>query len=215
MSGLSRVISVFTHVVDKIPFERLLSRPPDNTKKLQELRTILGGSMTQPRAATPTPAAYEGPALPTGEETSGVLKRRLAKELYRAELDLSGGLRISGKPCDCLDTKHTLGLEATAEELIAQEPDNPVYTEIIQWIQTNRPKLTIASIVSGQFDGEYPRMAAQFKSFRKTIMGTTSLIMMTEEEPPLTLEEAKRLASNEAEREVEKRWQSKETKPER
>ncbi len=152
------------------------------------------------------------PELPTREETTVELKRRLAKELYRAELDLSSKLRIAGKPCDCLDSKHTLGLEAAAEELIAQEPTNPVYTEILQWIKNNHPKVTIEAITSGKYDNEYPQMASEFKGFRKRIMGTTVLTAMIESKEQITLEEAKKLAAEEAEKEVELKWHSQEKK---
>jgi len=40
-------------------------------------------------------------ALPNTAETTTELRRRLGKELYRMELDLVGGGRIAGKPCDC------------------------------------------------------------------------------------------------------------------
>ncbi len=159
----------------------------------------------------PTPR----PELPTREETTAELKWRLGKELYRAELDLSNKLRIAGKPCDCLEAKHTLGLEAAAEELIAQEPTNPVYSEILQWIKDNHPKVTIEAIVSGKYDEEYPKMAAEFKGFRKRIMGTTVLTAMVESKEQITLEEAKKLAAEEAEQEVERRWQSQEKKQRR
>ncbi|GAH65736.1 unnamed protein product, partial [marine sediment metagenome] len=111
-------------------------------------------------ATVPAPAARHD--LPTSEETAQALRRRLAKELYRAELDLSNKLRIAGKPCDCLSEKHALMLEAAAEELIAQEPNNPVYLEIIGWIKQNQSKVTIEAISTGQYDDEYPRMAAEF-----------------------------------------------------
>ena len=157
----------------------------------------------------PTPR----PELPTREETTAELKRRLGKELYRAELDLSSKLRIAGKPCDCLEAKHTLGLEAAAEELIAQEPTNPVYSEILQWIKNNHSKVTIEAIASGKYDDEYPKMAAEFKNFRKRIMGTAVLSAMTQPEKEITLEEAQKIAAQEAEQEVERKWQSQEKKP--
>lgn len=217
-----------TNFINRVPIERVLFPPRDNTKALEDFVTSMGGAQVANKAlpeqkpastiARPPPR----PELPTTEETASELKRRLGKELYRAELDLSGGLRIAGKPCDCLDSKHTLGLEAAAEELIAQEPGNPVYTEILQWIKNNHPKVTIEAIVSGQYDQEYPRMAAEFKGFRKRIMGTTALTAMiaTKEEITLdearklaaeeeiTLDEAKKLAAEEAAKEVEAKWHS-------
>lgn len=146
-------------------------------------------------------------SLPTTEETTRELKRRLAKELYRAELDLATKLRIAGKPCDCLESKHTLGLEATAEELIASEPNNAVYFEILEWLKHNRPKVTIEAISSGRYDNEYPVMAAEFRGFRKRIMGTTALSAMIEPKEQISLEEAKKLAAEEATKEVERQWQ--------
>ena len=173
-----------TNIINRVPIERVLFPPPDNTKALEGFVTSMGSTQNPkeaPISEKPTSTIARPPPhpeLPTPEETTSELKRRLAKELYRAELDLSGGLRIAGKPCDCLDSKHTLGLEAAAEELIAQEPNNPVYSEILQWIKNNRPKVTIEAIVSSQYDSEYPQMAAEFKGFRKRIMGTTSLTAM-------------------------------------
>jgi len=225
-------IAFITTILNKIPIDRVLFPPRDNAKALEEFTKTLpapesqnkatSGQKSAPTIKTPESKAQpastavlerpatallteerEPPQLPTSEETRHVLKRRLAKELYRAELDLAEGLRIAGKPCDCLDSKHSLGLEAAAEELIPSEPDNQVYREILSWLQDNRPKLTIEAVSSGQYDDEYPKMAAKFKGFRKRIMGTTTTV---------TLEEAKKLAAEEAAKEVEKRWQSQEKK---
>ena len=156
--------------------------------------------------ALPQPAVIR--TLPTSAETTHELKRRLARELYRAELDLAGGLKIAGKACDCLEYKHSLGLEAAAEELISQDPGNPVYKEIIQWLNTNLGKLTVEAIQSGKYDADYPRMALQFKEFRKRVVGTDSMIPGTKTVPTLTLEEAKKMAADQAAAEVERKWNS-------
>jgi hypothetical protein len=183
-------VAFITNIINRVPIERVLFPPSDNTKALEDFVTSMSATQSAKEApvsekltSTITKPPLQ-PELPTREETTVELKRRLAKELYRAELDLSGKLRIAGKPCDCLDSKHTLGLEAAAEELIAQEPTNPVYTEILQWIKNNHPKVTIEAIVSGKYDEEYPRMAAEFKGFRKRIMDTTSLIAMIAPKEP-------------------------------
>ena len=180
-------VAFVTNIINHIPIERALFPPRDNTQALEEFITSITSTkrtespkeapvLEKPTSTITRPPTY--PELPTKEETTVELKRRLAKEFYRAELDLSNKLRIAGKPCDCLESKHTLGLEAAAEELIAQEPGNPIYTEILQWIKNNRSKVTIEAIVSRQYDNEYPRMAAEFKDFRKRIMGTTALTAM-------------------------------------
>ncbi|MBA7471755.1 hypothetical protein ES707_07065 [subsurface metagenome] len=200
------------NIASKIPIERVLFPPRDSAKSLENFAATIR-SPTSPKTApvseniastitaereeaAPVPAPAARHDLPTSEETSRELKRRLGKELYRAELDLSNKLRIAGKPCDCLDSKHTLGLEAAAEELIAQEPDSTVYPEIIDWIKRNLPKLGIEAIVSGQYDEEYPRMAAEFKGFRKRIMGTTVLTAMVAPKEQMPLEEAKQRSMN-------------------
>ncbi|GAH71010.1 unnamed protein product, partial [marine sediment metagenome] len=162
--------------------------------------------------AATVPALAARYDLPTSEETAQALKRRLGKELYRAELDLSNKLRIAGKPCDCLESKHTLLLEAAAEELIAQEPDNPVYFEIIDWIKQNQPKVTIEAISTGKYDDEYPHMAAEFKGFRKRILGTTVRTAMVEPKEQISLEQAKKIAAEEVVKEVEEKWHSQEKK---
>lgn len=220
--------SLISNLASRVPIERVLFPPRDKAKALEEFATTIAvpvapnkapipekiaSTITAEReeaATVPAPAArYD---LPTSEETAQALKRRLGKELYRAELDLSDKLRIAGKPCDCLSQKHTLMLEAAAEELIAQEPGNAVYYEILEWIKVNQPKVTIDAISSGQYDDEYPRMAAEFKGFRKRIMGTTVLTAMVEPKEQLTLEEAKQLAAEEAAQEVEEKWHSQEKK---
>ena len=182
-------IAFFANAISRIPIEKVFLPRGDNTRALEEFAAGLRTPEAENKAPIPPDVASATTApkyqaeLPTSAETTQELKRRLGKELYRAELDLSNKLRIAGKPCDCLDSKHTLGLEAAAEELIAQEPNIPVYPEIMGWIKLNQHKLSIEAIVSGQYDEEYPRMAAEFKGFRKRIMGTTVLTAMVAPKP--------------------------------
>jgi len=221
-------LAFITSIINRVPIERFVLPHPDHTKALEDFAKSLPrserqkeapseqktGITTQATTAATAVIAEERKTaeLPTTEETRQVLRRRLAKELYRAELDLAGGLRIAGKPCDCLDSKHSLGLEAAAEELISSEPDNPVYQEILVWLKQNHPKVTIEAIASGQYKEEYPSMAGQFREFRKRIMGTATLTAMIEPKEQISLEEAKKLAAEEAAKEVEKRWRSQEKK---
>jgi len=138
--------------------------------------------------------------LPTTEQTVRELKRRLAKELYRMELDLQSGARIAGRPCDCLDAKHRFGLEATAEELMSYEA-NPIYGEIIAWLNRHEVEFEPGEIAKHPPE-YYHKLAPEVRRFRKEVMGTE---VASEE---LTLDEAKKLAAQEAEKEVEKLWQS-------
>jgi hypothetical protein len=181
-------------------YDRQVERVDRLLKRLDEVEG------KRPAAAPPVATAVHQP-LPTKEETVAELKRRLTKELYKAELDLANGLRIAGKPCTCLDprTKHTLMLEAAAEELISEEPDNPVYRDIIRWIGENQHKLTVEAIASGKYDQEYPQMAAQFRDFRKRVAGSLD-VKATMPFKGITLEEAQKLAAEEAKKEVALRW---------
>jgi len=193
-------------------FLRMVVTRPRKTSAEPEEETVETSSATvtvQPAAASkpaivPVSTLPSAIALPTSDETTVELKRRLSRELYRAELDLAAGLKIAGKPCDCLSNKHTLMLEAASEELISQDPSNPVYREIITWIGTNSPKVSIEAIQSGKYAGEYPRMANEFKLFRKRVMGTVAASERTG--ATITLEQAKKLAAEEAAKEVERQW---------
>jgi hypothetical protein len=187
-----------------------VSEPTENGNTAPTINT----PQASPQPARFVPQTVPSASLPTREETNVELKRRLAKELYRAELDLAGGLHIAGKPCDCLDNKHTLGIEAAAEELVSADPSNHVYLDIIQWINENHSKLTVEAIRSRNYAGQYPMMASEFKDFRKRVMGTIALsapvapVPSVTEVPqqPITLDEAKKLAASEAEQEIEKQW---------
>jgi hypothetical protein len=166
-----------------------------------------------PPVVTPTAPASRmrgNIALPTREETHAVLKRRLARELYKAELDLASRMLINGKPCDCLEDKHTLGFEAMIDELVPYEPHNPVYADILKWIKDNGHKVTVEAISTGKYSDEYTEMSDQFKDFRKRVMGTSSPTDMNGDKkvdiPQITLEEAKTIAAEEVGRVIEKQW---------
>lgn len=190
----------------KVVLSRPSKRPLEKAEEAQApLTTSTKQSIQKPETtARIPPEPRPGISLPTSEETAVELKRRLARELYKAELDLAAGLKIAGKSCDCLSNKHTLMLEAAAEELISQDPDNTVYRDIIDWIAQNRLKVSIEAIQSGQYTAEYPYMANEFKNFRKRVMGSVG----TTESPPatITLEQAKKMAAEEAAKEVERAW---------
>ena len=61
------------------------------------------------------------------------------------ELDLQGGGRIAGKPCDCLAYKHHFGIEATAEELIPMDKA-PIYPLIITWLKGHEEEFEVEEV---------------------------------------------------------------------
>jgi len=147
-------------------------------------------SQETPPVASFVPSSIPNTSLPTTDETIHELKRRLAKELYRMEMDLAGGGRIAGKPCDCLSGKHHLGLEATAEELIPMEA-NPVYAKVINWLNSHREKFEIAEIARND-PGYYQSLAPELRELRKQILGTENLVaMLNDEEKQKVVEKAK------------------------
>jgi hypothetical protein len=160
---------------------------------------------------------YSNILLPNRQETTYELKRRLAKELYKAELDLANGLMIAGKSCDCLSNKHTLELEACAEELVSQDPDNTVYQEIQKWIIENQHKVSPEAITSGLYKNDYPHMALEFKEFRKRVLGSHAEYpigtkpqkiptIQSSNQGEITLEEAQEIAANEAREKIKQLW---------
>lgn len=118
--------------------------------------------------------------MPTTQQTLDELKRRLAKELYRMELDLQGGGRIAGRPCDCLSQKHHLGIEATAEELMSYEV-NPLYSRIINWMRDHQAEFEPEEIAK-QPPAHYQGLAPEVRRFRKEMMGTESISAMLSEQ---------------------------------
>ena len=211
-------VAVVTNIIDHIPIERALFHPRDTTKALEEFITSMGSTKSSKEAPVlekPT-STITGPPpqleRPTTEETLAQLKRRLAKECYKTELDLANGLLINGKPCDCLNDKHALFFESICEELTPLDPQDPIYREILDWVKAALPKATPEAIMSGRYAAEYPLMASQMRDFRKRLTGSTSRLAMIEPKKQISLEEAKKLAAEEATREVEKRWHSQEKK---
>lgn len=151
---------------------------------------------TRPLGSPPRTASQLPIELPTSEETTIELKRRLRRELNKLESDLVGGLKIAERPCDCLDDKHADIILAKTEELIPQDPSNLVYQEIVQWVKDNEHKGTIEAIQSGRYAADYPYMANEIKNFRKRVMGTvasTESITGT-----IGLNQAKKMAADDA-----------------
>lgn len=135
-------------------------------------------SFTGPAAdSNPQSTKKSAVALASTSDTVEELRRRLGKELYRVELDLQGGGRIGGKPCDCLSrAKHSAGIEATAEELMSYEV-NPLYGKVIQWVNDHAPVFEPAEIANHPPEF-YQAMAPEIRAFRKAVMGTEKLSAM-------------------------------------
>ena len=157
---------------------RLVLSPKRLSEKRKEQELALQADAHAPQGPPqPIPARPEKRIeLPTTAETVAELRRRLGKELYRMELDLASGGRIAGKPCDCLGAKHLLGLEATAEELMAMDP-NPVHKAIIAWLRGHQEEFDPAGIAERPAE-YYQGLIPDVRRFRKEVMGTERLVAL-------------------------------------
>lgn len=152
-----------------------------------------------------TPAdTIEGVDTAGTEETIAWQRRQLAKELYSLQKNLATNGLINGKSCDCIAGKHTLGLEALAEETMAMHHD-PVYQEMLDWNKDVAAKGTPKAILSGRYTEDYQRMAQEARGFRKRLVGTLDTrAMLTEREREEVLNRAKNVAREKVDVLVEK-----------
>ncbi len=219
------LLAVIMNIVNRVPIERLLFRPPDHTKAIEDFARSLPPTESPKEAppeqkttvTTKTPekvaqavstSVLERPGLST-EETVAYQNREIGKQLLAMESHYAQRMRIAGTPCDCGATKHLLYMEQLCLETIPMVSAPSTYEEIISWIREAEPKSTEAAVRSGKYDQDYPVLSGQAREFRKRVMGTLSPAAMIESKAPITLEEAKKLAAEEAAREIEKRWKEK------
>ena len=215
-------MAVITNIINRIPIEKVFFPRPDHTKALEEFARGLPQTKSQNKApagqktevTTKTPekaservstALLEPPGLST-EETVAYQNREIGKQLLAMESHYAQGMKIAGTPCDCGATKHLLYLEELCLEAIPMVKDPSPYEKIVSWVKEAEPKSTEAAAQSGKYDQDYLVLSGQARDFRKRVMGTLSPAAMMEPKQQTSLEEAKKLAAAEAEKEVERRW---------
>ncbi|MBA7685258.1 hypothetical protein ES703_93676 [subsurface metagenome] len=183
------------NIINRVPIERVLFRPPDHTKALEDFAGSIGASESQketsppPLTTTITQTAEKSPEIkpqeasrvhltepqpggPSLKETVDYQNRELGKLLYQMEKHYAQRLRIAGIPCDCGSSKHLLGMEALSEETIPMVDNPQVYYRIINWVKEVGPKSTDEAAKSGLYDEEYPLLSHQARDFRKEIIGS-------------------------------------------
>jgi len=164
-------------VVNRIPVERLLTRHPDNKKRLEELQDILGTA--EPKKATETTELEESPqrrvhvepgkSTVSNMETVSYENREMVKAMRALVKHCTQKFRIFGKPCDCGQFKHLLELEGFAEETIPMVDNPDVYYRILEVGKELEPKVTLEAIGSGHYDAEYPKYAKLYRGFCKEL----------------------------------------------
>jgi len=142
----------------------------------------------------------------TTEETLAYQKREIGKELLVLESHLAQKCKIEGTPCDCC-SKHPLKLEALAEETLGMTTD-PIFGELARWTKEISSMTTEEASRSGQYDEDYANLAVTARNFRKQIVGTAKLsALVPQDESPITLEDAKKLAADKAAKRIEEAWE--------
>jgi len=167
----------------------------------------------QRRTASPT----TGASKLTNEEILAYQNREIGRELWQLEKHLSQGCRIpdrTGKPvpCDCCEKGGFIAGLAYESIPIAERGGKPsaTYEKIAKWAEELTPMVTVAAVENGQYD--YKKISGQASALRKELMGTGAFNALLPPRELLTLEEARELATEEATKEVEKRWRSQEKK---
>ena len=192
-------LALMAQAVEKIPFERLLVRRPDNKERLQMFAEILGESHAEP-AEKPT----EKPELPHEEvmeephpanlgnlrqkvrlepnpsvtstvstkETVDYQNREIGKILLTMQRHCVQKFRINGKACDCGQSRHLLDLEALVEEPIAMVENPDIYYRLLDWIGRLGPICSVENVSSGKYDDVYPVFGNEARDLRKELLGT-------------------------------------------
>jgi predicted GNAT family acetyltransferase len=174
-------LAAVPYVIDKIPFEKLLTHPRDRAEEMKELKEILKAN--PPKKVEVTPNASTTSKVTT-KETVDYQNREMGKVLIQMERHAAQGLKIAGKPCDCL-SKHLVDLEALAEETITMVSNPGIYMQIIDWVREIAPKTTVEANESGLYVQEYPVMARQARDFRKELLGTLDYKELFRDKAPI------------------------------
>ncbi len=151
-----------------------ISSPP-----VAEAKNPQSGLKTAPASEISPPVSTQSYEVPTEEETVIELKKRLGKEIAKAENDLTNKLKIPKSDgtlvaCSCLSNKHNVVIEGLSEELIPKEPNNALYREIMDWFKVHEPNMTVQASASGKYDEEYIKYAGKLGEFRRRLSQTPS-----------------------------------------
>lgn len=182
------------NIIRRVPIEKVLFPPRDNTKALKEFYSSLDTAQSQKGAApAPAPATtvtaekspeikpQEAPKVHLAEppvvgvsleQTVVYQNREIGKLLLRMERHYAQRLRIAGVPCDCGSSKHLLDMESLCEETIPMVDNSRVYYHVIEWIKKVGPTSTDEAAKSGNYDEQYPFFSHEARDFRKEIMGS-------------------------------------------
>lgn len=121
--------------------------------------------------------------------------------LWLLEGHLKGACRDCATDLGCC-MKHSGGLAALAKETMSMTTD-PKYQELTDFASEVFWKSQVEDIIKGIYANEYPALAVRASELRKKFKKT----LPPPPEKPLTLEEAKAEAAEEAAKRVEESWE--------
>jgi len=187
-----------------------------------EIRGIAG---LEPQPPTRTAGGDQEPPSPPGitpntsvskltnDEILAYQNREIGRELWQLEKHLSQGCRIPDNTgnrvaCDCCDKGTFISGLAYESIPIAERGGKPsdIYARIARWAEGLEPQATVAAVESGQYD--YNKLSGQASALRKELMGTLSISALTAPKAEITLEQAQKMAAEQAAGEVARRWES-------
>ncbi|TET43297.1 MAG: hypothetical protein E3J60_00625 [Dehalococcoidia bacterium] len=172
------------NTVARIPFERALFSPRDNTKALEEFIDKQTTSSVGKATSTAIQEPPKAPEIAPQSRTAGISQRvsdkdtllyqlnHLVAALSQLEIHLSEGCKIMGVPCDCCK-KHSIQARTFAMETIsiAARMGKPtaIYNEIATWAPTIEAIDTPEKVESGDYDETYRKESGTASQFRKTV----------------------------------------------
>jgi len=218
-------LTFITNTIARVPWEKALFPSPDPKKQVEKFAASVGSTTvtketpqsqvtvlsTQKPAKSPVlaPGAPEKRASKLDEELYTLYW--LQKALQGLEIHLPQHCMTNKKSCDCCD-KHSADVSLYAGENIKFTSPEEVefFTKARDWGDELNAKRPDEGKLS---DAEYKKYADDAYTFRKHVQERRRrLLAEAGPRPEVSLEEAKRLAAEEAMTEVQRRWQSVETK---
>ena len=206
----------------KLPIERLLIKPRDNTKALDELANTLRASQSQNKPAVlvkPTPSTQE--VIPKQKVATACIpcavnhfstSAGLLNEAVRFKKEGMTSSEIADRIAKILEEQNALERVDLTEEKIRALPDweRKLAEEALQQSRGLRHRLEALTAIK-----ELEQAAADTAGYYRKLhreWWKRRLAQPGEARPGLTLDEAKEMAAEEAAKEVEKAWHSQEKK---
>ena len=213
-------LTIIGNVINRIPIERVLFPPRDKTKALEEFATTMTAPVVEDKAPPEqkmTPTTTKEPktvatacvpcALGHFSTSTGLLN-----EAVRFKKEGITSNEILDRRAKVLEEQNTLERGDLTTEKIINLPDweRDLAEEALQQSRSLRHRLeTIKSIedleaAAADTEGYYRELNREWWKRRFAKIDKT--------EPEMTLEDAKKMAAEEAAKQVEERWQAQEKK---